>query len=302
MWRKLGLVYVPNGEQPWAVSHALVPTVWMPAEDRIRVFAAFLDQQKVGRVGYVDVDARDPRRILQVSAQPVLDTGRPGTFDDSGVLPSFILDHKGKLYLYYVGWQKGVQVRYHILGGLAVSEDGGEHFSRYSEVPILDRGDGELFVRSSPFVLHDDDKWKMWYIAGDQWIDFKGKQVPTYNLRYLESSDPFNWGKQGTVCLDLGESDEFGFTRPFVIKEDGLFKMWYSIRSFSKEYRLGYAESQDGLQWVRKDNEVGISPSVTSWDSEMMLCPCIQETRFGTYMFYNGNNYGETGFGVAVQQ
>ena len=39
MWRKLGLVYVPNGEQPWAASHALVPTTWMPDEDRIRVVA-----------------------------------------------------------------------------------------------------------------------------------------------------------------------------------------------------------------------------------------------------------------------
>ena len=32
-----------------------------------------------------------------------------------------------------------------------------------------------------------------------------------------------------------------------------------------------------------------------------MICfPWIQRTPHGTYMFYNGNNYGETGFGAAV--
>ena len=28
----------------------------------------------------------------------------------------------------------------------------------------------------------------------------------------------------------------------------------------------------------------------------------VVETREGTYLFYNGNNYGETGFGVAVAE
>ena len=101
---------------------------------------------------------------------------------------------------------------------------------------------------------------------------------------------------------DLADDDEFGFGRPFVLKEDGLFKMWYSIRTRSKGYRLGYAESRDGQSWTRKDSEVGIDVSAHGWDSEMICFACVQRTRYGTYMFYNGNNYGETGFGVAVWQ
>ena len=46
---------------------------------------------------------------------------------------------------------------------------------------------------------------------------------------------------------------------------------------------------------------MGISQSQAgAWDSEMICFPYIQATKYGTYMFYNGNNNGETGFGAAV--
>jgi predicted GH43/DUF377 family glycosyl hydrolase len=301
-WEKLGLVYCAGGEYEWAQSHAFIPTSMMLDEERIRVYVAFLDRHKVGRIGFVDLDADDPRRILRVSEKYVLDVGKPGTFDDSGVTPMCLLSLDGRLYLYYVGWQMGVKVRYYLFMGLAVSEDGGESFRRISQAPILDRSDGELFVRSAANVLRDGDKWRMWYIAGSRWIEVEGKQVPTYNMRYLESDDHTTWNNQSDVCLELAGDDEFGFGRPYVVREDGVFRMWYSIRTMSRGYRLGYAESDDGQHWKRKDAELGIDVSASGWDSEMICFSCIQKTRSGTYMFYNGNNYGETGFGVARLQ
>ncbi len=301
-WEKMGRVYSAAGEYDWAQSHAFIPTSMMLDENRIRVYVAFLDRQKVGRIGFVDVDADDPRRVLRVSEKCVLDVGQPGAFDDNGVTPMCLLSFEGRLYLYYVGWQLGVKVRYYLFMGLAVSEDGGESFHRLSQTPILDRGDGEMFVRSAANVIRDGDRWRMWYIAGSRWIEVGGKQVPTYNMRFLESRDLAIWDKRGRICLELAGNDEFGFGRPYVIKENGLFKMWYSIRSISKGYRLGYAESDDGQHWKRKDAELGMDVSETGWDSEMICFSCIQKTRSGTYMFYNGNNYGETGFGVARLQ
>ena len=55
MWEKLGLVHVAKGDQPWAMTHAFIPTSWMADEDRIRVYSAFVDDQGIGRVGAVDV-------------------------------------------------------------------------------------------------------------------------------------------------------------------------------------------------------------------------------------------------------
>ena len=300
-WRKLGRVYVANGEYGWAQTHAYIPTPLVLDDERIRLYVAFWDKQQVGRIGFVDIDANNPLEILRVSKQPVLDIGEPGTFDDSGVTPISIVANKGKKLMYFTGWQRGVKVRYYLFTGLAISENGGETFKRYSQVPILDRSNDELFFRTAAHVIIDAGVYKMWYIAGSKWVDVKGEEVPTYNLRYIESKDGFSWNEIGTVCMELSGDDEHGFGRPWVIKEGKIYKMWYSIRTISKGYRLGYAESEDGLNWVRKDDEVGIDVSERGWDSEMICFASIVDVNDKRYMFYNGNNYGETGFGVALE-
>lgn len=297
-WEKLGRVYVANGEQPWKQTHAYCPTP-VRIGDRIRVYVAFLDDEKIGRTGYVDVDPSDPTKILEVSDEPVLGVGDRGTFDEHGVTPTSALRVGGDVYLYYFGWQRGVDVRYFLFTGLAVSEDG-KSFTRRSEVPILDRVDGERYVRSAPNVVKTDRGHEMWYVSGDRWIEVEDKEVPTYGIRHLESDDPtFSDRQKGTRCIDPMGGDEYGFGRPFVVREGGQYRMWYSIRTRSKGYRIGYAESDDGVEWERMDDRTGPDVSSRGWDSEMTSFPAIFDSEGERYMFYNGNNYGETGFGVA---
>jgi hypothetical protein len=78
--------------------------------------------------------------------------------------------------------------------------------------------------------------------------------------------------------------------------------MWYSFRAQqgAETYRIGYAESIDGLDWVRKDDESGIDVSPNGWDSEMICYPRVFEHKDRLYMLYNGNGYGKSGFGLAV--
>jgi hypothetical protein len=301
-WRKLGHVFVAQGDQDWARTGAMLPTTILLGEDRIRVFAALSDGDRVGRLGYVDVDARDPRRVLGISTTPALDIGEPGTFDDNGVSPLSICHVDDRLYLYYAGWQLGVHVRYFLFTGLAISSDGGSTFARHSRVPVLDRSDAEPLVRTGGYVLHNDSTWSMWYAGGERWTHAGDRARPTYDMRHIESSDGINWPEAGEVCLRPTAEDEFGFGRPFVVDQGDLLRMWYSIRTISKGYRIGYAESPDGRKWSRQDDRAGIDVSEQGWDSEMICFPWIQATSYGTYLFYNGNNYGATGFGVAVAE
>jgi hypothetical protein len=76
--------------------------------------------------------------------------------------------------------------------------------------------------------------------------------------------------------------------------------MWYSVRSFTNLYAIGYAESPDGIVWTRKDDTVGITRSENGWDSEMICYPVVVNISGEHYMFYNGNRHGATGFGIAV--
>jgi len=298
MWIRKGRIYEPTNKHGWRHSHAYVPTA-LVLDDYVRVYVSFWDENNIGRIGYIEFDPTGTNPLLFISDEPVLDVGRPGTFDDNGVTPSALLKINNDIYLYYVGWQLGVKVRYFLFLGLAISKDGGKSFKRSSEAPILDRKDGELFVRSGATIIKHSNKYMMWYAGGDRWLNINGKDVPTYSLRYIESRDPTKWDTNSMICLEPQEG-EIGFGRPSVIFEDNIFKMWYSVRSVENKYRIGYAESSNGLDFVRKDEYGGLKPSSSGWDSEMTAFGAVFDFKGARYMVYNGNNFGETGIGLAI--
>jgi predicted GH43/DUF377 family glycosyl hydrolase len=298
--RKLGLVYAPSGEKWWARSYALLPTVHVLDENTLRIYFASLDEGRFGRIGFVEVDARDPRRIGYETPEPVLDVGELGTFDDSGVNPSCIVTVGEQQHLYYIGWQRCERVPYKLFAGLAISKDGGSTFNRYQPVPLLERTPVEPFLRSATTIVREKDLWRMWYVSALRWTYVNNVQYPSYVIRYAESIDGMAWTASPEICINFADPDEFGFGRPWVIKEDDRYKMWYSIRSHREPYRIGYAESRDGVHWERLDDQVGIARSESGWDSEMICYPCVVDVPGKRYLFYNGNRHGSTGFGCAV--
>jgi predicted GH43/DUF377 family glycosyl hydrolase len=299
VWEKQGVIFKPDGSRDWMQSHPYLPTAIQIDQTTIRVFLAFRDAENVGRLGFVDVAASDPRHVLRVSERPALDIGVPGAFDDNGVSPLSVVRDGGRLRLYYAGWQLTPRARYLLLTGLAFSDDDGETFTRHQLTPVLERSSEELLVRSGAAVIKDGALWKAWYAAGSSIIAADGKSVPTYYVAYAESADGLTWPTHGRPVIVPQAPDEYGFGRPHVEKSGGEYRMWYSVRTHSKIYRIGYATSPDGLQWSRRDGEVGIDVSPSGWDSEMIGFAAIVENEYGRFMFYNGNDYGKTGVGVA---
>jgi hypothetical protein len=301
-WTKRGLVYAPDGSLPWA-KHYAFPAIPVQLDDqRVRLYLASCDDRMIGRVGFIEVAAADPSRILEIGREPVLQPGALGMFDENGVLPTCILRVGGELWMYYVGYQLGYGVRYYQFAGLAISRDDGLTFERHSRVPILDRSDAEPLNRTSVFVLHDGGQFRMWYTAGGEWTTGAGgKSLPIYNLRTLESQDGKCWPSKGRIVIDFASEDEHALGRPWIYVDGDLWRMFFSSRTRSKDYRLGYAESRDrGRTWVRKDEELGLDVSESGWDSEMMAYATIAEIGGRIYLFYNGNGCGRTGFGYAV--
>ena len=75
--------------------------------------------------------------------------------------------------------------------------------------------------------------------------------------------------------------------------------MWFAHKGDS--YRLGYAESIDGLHWERNDGFAGIDVSDSGFDSEMIESAAVVIHDGQHFMFYNGNNYGYEGIGLAIE-
>lgn len=301
-WRKLGLVYAPQGDKTWARSHAMLPTCLPLGPDRLRIYYAATDEKTVGRIGYVEVDPKRPTKILFNTPEPIFDIGEPGCFDDNGVCPSCLIEQAGVLRFFYVGFQLQTKIPYTMFTGLANGEAGGVTFHRASKVPILDRRKNEPFFRTAAHIVRDGHGWRSWYIGGGGWVEFKGVKKPSYELRHARSMDGVCWTADGDLCLTPNiAAGEIGFGRPFVLYEDGIWKMIYSIRT-ETGYKLGYAISNDGIQWERRDDEVGIGVSETGWDSQMVCYGAVQDTAYGRLLFYNGNQYGKSGFGVAIAE
>lgn len=300
-WSKRGLIYAPDGSMAWAQKYAFPPTPFILGDDVIRLYLAFCDAHTVGRIAYVDVDAHDPSHVLWVADHPLLDIGEPGMFDENGLLPTSVIRVGSDLYMYYVGYQLGQKVRYFQFQGLAISTDDGETFHRYSRVPVIDRSDAEPLHRTSAFVMQDGGVFRMWYTAGGEWtIGAGGKRLPIYNLHTIESPDGKNWPSSGRIAVDFASDDEHALGRPWIYQDTDRWRMFFSSRTRSKDYRIGYAESTDrGRSWTRKDEEIGLDVSVTGWDSEMIAYASVVNVGGRVYMFYNGNSCGATGFGYA---
>jgi len=296
-WRKLGLVITPGGRD-WMVSHAMVPVAEPRGGDVWRVYVSGRDASNRSLVGWVEIEVGERVRVLRHADRPVLGLGRLGCFDDNGVTPSWIVDHAGRKYLYYIGWNQGSTVRMHLVAGLAVSTDGGESFERVQPTPILDRAPAEPYtLNTAPCVLRDGGMWRMWYVSGVEWVH---RDLPRYNIKYAESSDGVTWRRTGRVCIDFASPAEVALARPCVVKDGSRYRMWFAHKGDA--YRMGYAESGDGLGWERHDAEAGIDVSPEGWDSEMIEYAYVFAHAGTTYMLYNGNDYGRGGAGLAVAE
>ncbi|WP_425060462.1 hypothetical protein SCACP_11760 [Sporomusa carbonis] len=295
---KRGLIFSPEGKFLWAKHSALQPTPIMLRDGEIRVYIGLRDELGVSRVGYVDVSADNPSEVLRYSLKPVLDIGMPGAFDDNGVVPAAIVNRGDALFLYYAGYQLLQKARFSVFGGLAISHDGGETFQRYQQTPILERTEEATLFRVIHSIIYDEGVWKVWYGAGSHFVQGKFKSLPVYNIRYLESPDGLSFPSRGEVCIAT-TGNEHRVGRPYVFKENGLYKMFFGSGTEKVAYRLDYAESYDGVAWKRKSEEVNMPYLPQDFDSQMSCYPAIIKYQEKVYMFYNGNNYGESGFGYA---
>jgi len=299
-WTKQGLVFKVSGEKTWMQSHAVVPFAEHLQDDLFRIYFSTRDGNNKSNLGYIEIDISNPNKILKMTSNAILTPGDLGTFDDSGAMGSCIVNFKDSKYLYYQGWNLGVTVPYRNSIGLAISKDKGKNFKKFSIGPILERNYLEPHFVGTPFVLIEDMNWKMWYLSCVKWELRNGKPNPYYHIKFSKSKDGVNWERKGDICIDFKNDKEWAIARPCVQHTGNTFKMWYSYRG-EKPYRIGYAESKNGINWERMDDEIGIDVSESGWDSEMIEYPFVFEHKGTTYMLYNGNSYGKTGFGLAIK-
>jgi predicted GH43/DUF377 family glycosyl hydrolase len=309
-WIKKGLVFrtepSADGQRPWMVSHACVPTALDLGDGRIRIYFGPRNAAGQSIPTFIDVDADDPARVLAVHDRPILELGALGTFDDGGINPCSAIRVGGLVYLYYVGWNPSVSVPYRNSIGVAVSEDGA-NFRRPFPGAVVDRNQHEPYFTASPCVLKEGEVWRMWYASSTGFVRTDaGKVEPIYVIKYAHSRNGLDWVRDNLTCIQPLTPFEAN-ARPAVLKEGDRYRMWFCYRgSFdyrdgADSYTIGYAESRDAVHWDRQDHRAGITRATDpqAWDGKMLAYPCVLRTTRRTYLFYNGNGFGRTGIGYA---
>lgn len=300
-WEKKGLVYAPDGSLTWALHSALTPTPLLISDDVLRVYAGFRDNEGVSRIGYVDLDPEQPQRVLRTTEKPVLDTGARGAFDEHGVILGDVIRLDDVVRMYYVGFKRPAHAKFLAYTGVAESRDGGESFERVSETPALGWAEEGKTIRALHTIRYEAGIWKAWYAIGSDWEQIDGIPYPRYTVAYTESPDGLTFPSEGHQCFTWS-GDEYRIGRPRVIWHAGSYHMLYTVGTRRKTYLPGYATSEDGVNWERRDDEVGIGLSESGWDSEHLsyLAPLVVGDR--VIAFHNGNDMGRGGFGYAVLQ
>lgn len=310
-WEKLGKLFDPEERQDelWMKTFAQSPSV-VVYESHVRVYFCSRPQPDaegmyLSYLAYIDLDRQNLLNVMKVCKNPLMDLGGYGTFDEFGTNPISVIRDGDEMRVYYAGWTRCESVPINGAIGIAISRDGGESFVRLGDGPVLSYSPDEPFMLGSPRIRKFGETWYLWYVSGREWLKTEGKPEPVYKIRMASSDDGINWAKYGRDLLEnrLGEYECQAC--PDVLFVGGRYHMFFSYRHShnykSKEggYRIGYASSDDMVNWRRCDEMAGMEVSATGWDSQMVNYPHVFMLDGETYMLYQGNDMGRTGIGLA---
>ena len=298
-WQRLGKIFCPAGDSAWMMSHAANPVAIKLSNQTFRVFFNTRDSASRSYVAYLDLDPSFPDKVIAVSPEPLLGPGELGHFDDSGTSLGCLLQVNDQWLMYYVGWNLGVTVPFMNSIGLAISADLSKPFKKHSRAPIVDRSDDDPTNISYPFVLSEGGIYRMWY--GSNIRSGAKTEDMQHVIKYAESEDGIHWTRGKHICIDVLDQDDIGACRPWVVKNDDGYEMWYSFRMKNSRYSIGYATSINGLDWIRKDSSHQFTSKAADWDSQAQCYASIFLHSGNQYMLYCGNDYGRTGFGLAIR-
>ncbi|MFX0540464.1 hypothetical protein ACEWPM_001860 [Roseovarius sp. S4756] len=302
-WRKLGLVYCPDGSSDWARHSFMTPTPWLRNATTIRLYGGMRDDHGISRIGWVDVDASDPTRIKGRSDHPVLDLGAPGMFDDNGLILGDVLEvAEDDLRLYYVGFQLVEKAKFLAFSGVAISRDHGQSFARYQQTPILDRCPEGMFIGALHSIAKlPEGGYRAWISRGRGWQEIGGRHYPQYDCWTLVSPDGLHFDNAAAQPIIAPARNEYRIGRPRAnALPDGTWELRATSDTLDKQYESFRFISHDGVTFKRTGEVELPRGAPGEWDSEMTCYPAHIQTPGGTrYLFFNGNDMGRTGVGVA---
>lgn len=313
-WEKLGRIYNPYDfeDRPiWMHEYALAPCT-LVFDSFVRVYFGSRppkgpDGMSTTYQSYVDLDRKNLLKIIRIAKEPVIKLGNLGYFDEFGTYPLSVVREDNGILGFYAGWTRCESTPFNTGIGMVNSWDGGETFKKIEgKGPVIPYTQDEPFTISGPKIRKFNGLYYMFYIAGKEWLIKNGKPEICHKIRTAVSSDGKKWTKRNRDIIPNYWDENESQASPDVFYLNGKYHMFFdgwvpsTFRETGKRL-IGYAYSDDLLNWTRDDSQAGIAPSedITFWDCKMVAYPHVFELDGDYYMLYIGNEVGRYGFGIA---
>ncbi len=313
-WKKIGKIFDPTKHKLTnnCFEFAQSPQT-LVFDNFIRIYFSTRERDRNGKflshISFVDFD-KNLETILKISDKIVIELGELGCFDEHGIFPINVIKDNDKILAFTSGWNRKVSVSVDASIGLAISNDDGLTFNKVSNGPVLTSSLYEPFLVGDGFVIKQGDTYHIWYVYGSKWITDETESEPQriYKIVHAESRDAINWTRDGKQIISDKLHENECQALPSVVYFDNKYHLVFCYREaigfrkiMGRGYRIGYAYSEDLINWTRNDTILGLNPgNDENWDSDMMCYPHIFKCDDKVYLLYNGNEFGRFGFGLAV--
>lgn len=201
-----------------------------------------------------------------------------------------------------VGWQTATDPCPRIRIGYAWSLDG-IIWNEYPGNPVLTHSSDTSKFDSdgveTPTVIKDmsapaSQRYKLWY-AGRK---AQCQHINDHKFGLAYSPDGINWTKySGNPVLEPGGSSSWYNTfisSPSAILNVGIYKMWFTAPDLvfnsqptDGKGNLGYATSQDGINWTVHPSAMSVAGEQSNWDSASIAEPSVIKIGDTFQMFYS---------------
>jgi predicted GH43/DUF377 family glycosyl hydrolase len=159
-----------------------------------------------------------------------------------------------------------------------------------------------------PFAIYNNSTYMMWY-SGESVFNTDG-------IGFANSTDGVSWKRYSRnpvlqVGAGIGVWDEGKVKDPWVLRENGTYKMWYTGLLFMQYQKvvivaeqIGYATSPDGKNWTKyAGNPVVAYGPTGSLNDKWVYRPVVLHTKSSYVMYYSFlSQTGTYGVGMATSK
>ncbi|MEE9506990.1 MAG: hypothetical protein V3V98_07595, partial [Thermoplasmata archaeon] len=305
-----GPIYEVAAQTEWTKypGNPVLPPGALGSWEQVVMYSCVLSEVGDYRMWYTGVDySAGPYPVLRIGlanapdetawtrypGNPILGGGGPADWDGSGVgMPSVLFDGTG-----YKMWFFGVNFDTSATGiGYATSPDG-ITWSKHPGNPVLNPGFAQWdHGINAGRVVYRGGQYEMWYTGNSP--------TGAGQIGYATSPDGISWSKYaGNPVLTVGSPGDWDDSTvgiPSVTFNGTGFEMWFTGQDSSGTFRIGYATSPDGVNWVKYGSNPIFEGSPGEWDGSHVTGPFVILDAGGYHMWFSGMDAsGGSGIGYA---